>query len=113
MEFISSLLMLAGSFFFLISALGVVKFPDVFTRMHAASKSSSLGIALVLAGVCFHFQDWIVFLKGSLIVFFIFLTAPVAAHILGRAAFLTRAPVWKKSVLMETEELPQPNRQTE
>jgi multicomponent Na+:H+ antiporter subunit G len=96
MELISSLLIFAGAFFFLVAALGVVKFPDFYSRTHAASKASSLGMALVLGGVAFHFPQWDVFLKCSLIVFFIFLTAPIGAHILARAAKLMKTPEWGK-----------------
>jgi multicomponent Na+:H+ antiporter subunit G len=80
--------------FFCISALGVVRFPDLYTRMHAATNGGAFGAVLMLLGAAVYFFDWRVTTVALLIVFFIFLTAPVAGHMIGRAAHKTGTPQW-------------------
>lgn len=104
-EILTIFFLLSGSLFFLISAVGVLKFPDVFTRMHAASKASSLGMSLLLAAATLHFASVEVAVKSLLILLFIFLTTPVAAHILGRAAYLTGAKKWDRTSRDEIRDL--------
>ncbi|MBX3042027.1 MAG: monovalent cation/H(+) antiporter subunit G [Bdellovibrionaceae bacterium] len=91
MNFLSLLFLIPGVFFMLVSAIGVLRLPDTYTRMHAASKAGSLGISLILLGVIFHLPSLSVIWKSLLTVFFLYLTTPVAAHILGRAAYLSGA----------------------
>lgn len=96
---------LAGTFFVFVAALGVVRLPDVYTRMHAVTKASSLGLSLLLVGAAFrtgHPED---FLKILLGVVFLFLTAPVATHLLARAASLNGAPRDERTVVDELDEL--------
>lgn len=107
-DVISTGFLLFGSIFFLISALGVLKFPDLFSRMHAASKSSSLAMGLILIGVAVHFFSWGILVKCTLTLLFIFLTAPVAAHILGRAAFLSGAQPWTQLGVQALRDLYRP-----
>ena len=72
-----------------LSAVGLVRMPDVYIRLQVASKASSLGIALLMLGVALHFGELSVTIRALLVVVFIFLTAPVAAHVIGRAAYIT------------------------
>ena len=74
------LLMISGAGFILVAAIGVVRFRDTYSRMHATTKATSFGILLLLAGVCLFFADGVVLLKALLIILFIYLTAPLAAH---------------------------------
>ena len=74
-----------GALFMLIAALGVVRFPDLFSRMHAASKASTLGISLILLGYCLSQPSIYTVMKSFLTMLFIFLTTPVACHLLSRA----------------------------
>ena len=92
-----SFLILAGAGFMLLSAIGLVRFPDFLTRMHAATKSASFGSVLMLFAAAFYFFDLRVFIEVSLIVVFIFLTAPLSAHMIGRAGFYLRIPLWEKT----------------
>lgn len=82
------LLILAGTFLILSSAIGMVRFPDLYTRLHAATKGPTLGIACVLTGafLFLYVTESIVSGKLLLAIVFILLTSPVAAHMLGRAA---------------------------
>lgn len=95
------LLLLFGAFLMLLTGLGLVRMPDVFTRMHAATKSASLGVALLLLAAAIVFGEVAVVTKALVTIAFIFLTAPVAAHLLGRAAYARRTPLWEHSVMDE------------
>jgi multicomponent Na+:H+ antiporter subunit G len=97
-EFLIATAMLIGAGFIFIAALGMIRFPDLFTRMHAASKSSTLGLGCILVGVVISFPSWLVFLKSVMVLLFVFLTAPIAAHMIGRAAYLLKVPLWKGTV---------------
>ncbi|WP_174615735.1 Na+/H+ antiporter subunit G [Virgibacillus ihumii] len=88
-EFIAALLILIGSIIAVISAIGIIRFPDVYTRSHAATKSSTLSILLTLFGA-FLFFWWgqsIFSVRILLGILFVFLTAPVAGHLISRAAY--------------------------
>ncbi|MCS7063925.1 MAG: monovalent cation/H(+) antiporter subunit G [Methylacidiphilales bacterium] len=80
-----SILMTLGVIFMVIAALGILRFPDLFSRMHAASKASTLGISLVLLAFALSQPTPQTFIKAALAMLFIFLTTPVACHLLSRA----------------------------
>ncbi|AER57764.1 putative monovalent cation/H+ antiporter subunit G [Pseudoxanthomonas spadix BD-a59] len=81
-------LLVAGSIFILVGALGLVKLSDVFARLHAPTKSSTLGVGCVLlASVGYHLlQGEGLQLRELLITVFLFITAPISAHLIGKAA---------------------------
>lgn len=86
-ELTAAMLILAGSLLCLIAAVGMLRLPDTLIRMHAATKAGTLGAGLILAGVAVYFTDAGATLKALLILVFLYLTAPVAAHLIGRAAY--------------------------
>lgn len=89
LDLLTMLLASVGLFFMLVAAIGVLRMPDLFTRMHAATKASTLGISSILLAALVYFQaSGAVATKVVLIILFFFLTAPVGAHALGRAAYL-------------------------
>ena len=92
-DLIATLAVILGTLLALLSAVGVVRMPDVYIRLQVASKASSLGIALLMLGVAAHFDDVSVTIRALLVVVFLFLTAPVAAHVIGRAAYITGVPL--------------------
>ena len=94
-ETIASVLILLGSAMTVAAGIGIFRFPDVFTRMHAATKVGTLGSGLILAGVAVHFGDPGIVLRCVLIVIFLLLTAPIGAHMIGRAAMRLGIPVWR------------------
>ncbi len=94
-------LLVLGAFLMFLTGVGLVRMPDIFTRMHAATKSASLGVALLLLAAALVFQEAMVVTKALVTIAFIFLTAPVAASLLGRAAYARRTPLWEHSVLDE------------
>jgi len=92
-DLIATLAIVLGTAFGLLSAVGILRMPDVYIRLQVASKASSLGIALLMLGVAAHFGELSVTVRALLVVLFLFMTAPVAAHVIGRAAYLTGVPL--------------------
>ncbi len=84
---IASVLLLAGVGLSVVAGLGLQRFPDVFARMHAATKPATLGLVLVLAAAAIKLDDPGDTAKLALVIALQFLTAPVAAHMVGRAAY--------------------------
>lgn len=89
---VAALFVLAGSFFCLSAAVGVVRFPDVITRLHSATKPQVFGLVLILTGVGLRMWEWKVTTVALLIVAFQILTAPVSAHMVSRTAY--RLGLW-------------------
>lgn len=87
MELVASILMLAGAVLALIAALGLQRFDDVFARMHAATKPATMGLALILIGTALVVPGPGPVAKLLLVIILQFITAPVGAHLVGRAAF--------------------------
>jgi multicomponent Na+:H+ antiporter subunit G len=94
-EGISLVLLLLGAVFMLLAAIGMVRMPDVLTRMHSSTKSATLGVGLIMLGVALTFSDFAIGVRAFAIVIFLFVTAPVAAHMIARAAYLSGVPLWE------------------
>ncbi|MDX1560604.1 MAG: monovalent cation/H(+) antiporter subunit G [Marinobacter sp.] len=103
-EVLVSILLLMGAAFMVLAAVGVLRLPDLPTRMHATTKAGALGAMLTMAGVAFHFGDSTVVARAVAIVVFIFLTAPIAAHVIGRAGYFTGIKLWEGTVKDELRE---------
>jgi multicomponent Na+:H+ antiporter subunit G len=99
-QFLVGMLILVGSLLSLLSAFGLLRLPDVYTRSHAATKSATLGVVCVLSGAFIFFwsNEGIISARLILGIVFVLLTAPVAGHLIGRAAYRTKVPLWDKSV---------------
>ncbi|MGN4127096.1 monovalent cation/H(+) antiporter subunit G [Lysinibacillus sphaericus] len=89
-----------GVLFIVVTAIGLIRLPDLYTRAHAASKSATLGVMCVLIGVFFHF--WLIedhfnprILLGIL---FLFITGPVGGHIMTRSSYIAGVKPWKGTV---------------
>ena len=96
-ELAGSIVILVGAFFLFSAGGGVLRMPDVFTRIQAGTKASTLGNVLVLAGLGFYHPDWA--LKLLIIAYFVLLTNPLASHALSRAAHSIRAPMAATTVV--------------
>ncbi len=94
---VASLLAIGGAFFTFVAGLGTFRFPDLYMRMHAATKAGSLGLGLFLAAIAILHPDPHVVLKCVAIIGFIFLTSPVAAHLIGRAAYLHKTKLSERT----------------
>lgn len=101
MTWIVSIFMLLGSFFVLIAAIGVFRLPDIFTRMHAATKAGAFGATLLLIAAAVHFPHFRTIIMALLIVCFFYLTAPVAAQMLGRTAYRRGSELWDGTLFDE------------
>ncbi|MCU0788324.1 MAG: monovalent cation/H(+) antiporter subunit G [Verrucomicrobia bacterium] len=86
----AAVLMVAGSLFVLVAAVGVLRLPDVLCRMHAATKAGAFGTALLLVAAALVFASPAAVAKAMLVILFFYVTAPVAGHLLGRAAYTSR-----------------------
>jgi multicomponent Na+:H+ antiporter subunit G len=94
-EVLSSVLLVLGAAFMLLAAVGLVRMPDLFTRVQATAKAATLGAGLMMLAVAVHFGELGVTTRALTVIVFLFLTAPVAAHVMGRAAYLIGVPMWK------------------
>ena len=91
-EIIVAILLLAGALFILVAAIGLFRFRDTFSRMHATTKATSFGILLITCGVAILFFSWIMMIKALLLVVFIYLTAPLAAHSISKSIEKDNSP---------------------
>ena len=87
--YLGGILLILGAVFTLLAAIGVVRLPDLYTRMHAASKAGAVGGGLILIAVAVLSQDAAVAIRAVVGVIFLLLTTPVSAHLLARASYLT------------------------
>ena len=86
MIYVAAALLLVGSLLSAVAALGILRFPDVYTRLHAASKAGPLGAGLILLAVAFAAADWAIAIRCVLGFLFLIFTSPVSAHLLARSA---------------------------
>jgi multicomponent Na+:H+ antiporter subunit G len=96
-EWLTGLALVSGSAFMLIAALGVLRMPDLLTRMHATTKAGVLGAGLTMVAVALHFGTEPVIAKAVAVIAFLILTAPVAAHAIGRAGYFTGVSLWENT----------------
>lgn len=103
-ERVSAVLLVVGALFMLLASLGILRLPDLFMRLQAATKASTLGVGCMLLAAAIHFQDMAVTTRAVLVVAFFFLTAPVGAHMIARAAYAVGAPLWEGTIIDELRE---------
>ncbi|MDG5768227.1 monovalent cation/H(+) antiporter subunit G [Balneolales bacterium ANBcel1] len=103
LEFVAGVLLIGGGFFVLVAAVGVLRLPDILMRMHASTKAGTLGAGLILLAVAFTYGELGIVSRAVATIVFILLTAPVAAHAIGRAAYKSGIPFWKGTVIDELE----------
>ncbi len=97
-EWLTMIFMISSGLFMLLAALGVLRLPDLPTRMHASTKAGALGAILIMAAAAFFFADGVVVTKAIAVILFILITAPIAAHAIGRAGYFIGVPLWDGSV---------------
>lgn len=91
----AALLLLGGTAFMLIAAVGLLRLPDLYTRMHAVTKAGTLGIGLVLVSAAVAFADVSIATRALVAFLFVLFTAPISAHMIGRAGYLGGVPLWE------------------
>lgn len=100
-EAISTLLMITGAIFMGLAAVGILRMPDLFLRMSSTAKSATLGVGFMLLAVAVYFDDFGVTCRALATIAFTFLTVPVAAHRIGRAAYFVGVPLWEETICDE------------
>ena len=100
-EIAIGVLWIVGSAFALVAAIGVLRMPDVFTRMQASTKASTLGLGCLAVGAALQFGDAASLIRLVSIGAFLLLTTPVSAHVIARAAYRAGVPLWEGTVLDE------------
>ena len=101
---LAAALIVIGSLFSLVAAIGLIRLPDLYTRMHAASKAGTLGSGLALIAIAVHATDTGTMTRALAGVIFFLLTAPVSSHLLAKAAYAVGYRLHPSSVL---DEMPQ------
>ncbi len=84
----TAVLMATGGAFMLLAAVGILRLPDTYTRLQAATKAVTLGVSSMLLGAAVHFADLHVTVRALTTVLFLLVTAPIAGHLLGRVSHL-------------------------
>jgi multicomponent Na+:H+ antiporter subunit G len=102
-DLVAGVLVLIGAFFVFVAAVGLLRMPDVYVRMHAATKAGTLGSGLLLLAVAVQAESLDVVLRAVAAVLFLIATTPVAAHLLGRASYISGVPLWPGTKLDELE----------
>ncbi|CAK4075488.1 monovalent cation/H(+) antiporter subunit G [Vibrio sp. MarTm2] len=97
MDIIVGVLLCLGTLFTLIASLGILRMPDLYTRMHAATKAGTVGLASLLLAVAIAIPDITVISRVIGTMLFIFITAPVAAHLLGKATQESGYQIWRNN----------------
>lgn len=98
MDIIIYILLTLGVLLIFLASIGMNRMPDLYTRMSVTTKAVTLGIGLVLIAAIFYFNDLGVTTRVLAIIFFLLLTAPVGAHVVGRSAYFVGKKLWDKSV---------------
>ncbi|SRR5690606_14705101 len=87
-----------GAIFILIASLGIYRMPDFYTRLSVTVKAVTLGVGCILSAVAIHFSDFSITTKVFAVIFFLFITSPVAAFLIARTAYVSKVKMWEKSV---------------
>jgi multicomponent Na+:H+ antiporter subunit G len=95
-DIISILLLLGGAIFFTAGTLGLLRFPDVYTRLHALTKADNLGLGLVVAGLSIQAESWTIIVKLLLIWFLVLLAGSSVAHLIAQRAIVRGIQPWKR-----------------
>jgi multicomponent Na+:H+ antiporter subunit G len=87
----------AGSFFFLAGTVGILRLPDVFTRLHAVTKADNLGLGLIMLGTAFQLEAWQHLVKLLMIWGLVLVASATVAHLIGRNALMQGQKPWEKA----------------
>jgi len=103
--YIAGILLIVGAFFSLTAAIGIIRLPDLYTRMHAASKAGTLGSGLAFVAIAVFAMDGSVVLRALAGILFFLLTAPISAHLLAKAAYAAGYRPAKKMQVNDLEDV--------
>lgn len=88
-----------GALFVLLAAIGIIRMPDTYLRISVTTKAATLGVGLMLVSTAIYFNDLSTTSRAMVIILFVLLTAPVSAHLIGRASYFMGVKLWDKSVM--------------
>jgi len=111
-DYLAGVLIIVGALFALVASVGLLRLPDLYTRMHAASKAGTVGSCLMLIALAVHIGEPATALRALAGVVFFLLTAPISAHLLAKAAYSAGYRMWQGAVsddLAETSALAKKN----
>lgn len=97
-ETISAILIIVGTVFTVLAAIGILRMPDLFQRLSTATKAATLGVGSLLLAAAVHFDDLGTTTRALATILFLVLTAPIAAHLIGRAAYFIGTPLWEGTI---------------
>lgn len=100
-EIVGGILLLFGSLLILVSAIGILKMPDLYMRMSATTKASTLGVGFIMLGTALYWESISITARVLVIIAFLMTTAPIAAHLIARAAYLDDVPLWPNTQIDE------------
>lgn len=100
-EIIIMIMSTIGAVFILSTSLAMLRKPDVYLRISVTSKASTLGIGLLLISAAVFFNDYSVTTRVIATIIFVFLTVTIGGHMLARAAYFTKTPIWKGTTIDE------------
>ncbi len=100
-EWVASTFVFAGATLALLAGVGILRMPDVFTRMQASTKASTLGLGCLLVALAIRHPETAIVVRAAAIGAFMMLTTAVAAHVIARAAARSEAPLWNGTLLDE------------
>jgi multicomponent Na+:H+ antiporter subunit G len=95
-DYVSSALLILGAIFFLAGTVGLLRFPDVYTRLHALTKTDNVGLSLIVAGLSVQTDSWLVVGKLVLIWLLVMLAGASVAHLIAGGAMQRGMKVWKR-----------------
>lgn len=103
-DFFIVTLVLLGSMFSLLAAVGIVRMPDLYTRMQSATKAGTLGVACIVIAAAIHFGTALIAVQALLVIIFFFATAPIGSHLIARASYVVGVALWSRTVRDDFEE---------
>ena len=108
-EIIVAILLVIGAFFIFVAGLGILRMPDIFMRMSCSTKAGTIGLGTLLVALAIFFTDFGITSRALATIGFVFLTAPVGSHRIGRIAYLVGVPLWFKTIKDELESVYPPD----
>lgn len=100
-EWLVAALTLIGVAFSVLAAVGIVRMPDLYMRMQAATKSATVGVSCLILAAAVRLETVEAITQALLVVAFLFFTVPVASHMIGRAAYASGVELWSETILDE------------
>lgn len=95
-DIVSGILFAGSAFFFFAGSVGLVRFPDVYTRLHALTKSDNLGLGLLIAGLTLQAESWMTVAKLGLIWLFVIFASATSCYLVARAALESGVRPWTR-----------------